>query len=77
MVTLPNAFSSALGKFTRTDLFLHFLYFTTTNTIYHINLTSELTLEKAKVGFIFASIVTRRWIMHAMKVLGVVFFCEV
>jgi hypothetical protein len=33
--------------------------------------------EKAEVQFIFASIVTRGWIMHASKVLSVVYCCEV
>jgi hypothetical protein len=38
---------------------------------------SELPSEKAKVWFIFVSIVTRGRIMHARKVLGVIFFYEV
>jgi len=39
--------------------------------------TSELPSENAKARFIFAGIVTRGWIMHARKVVSIVFCCEV
>ena len=37
----------------------------------------RLPSENAEVRFIFASIVTRGWIMHARKVVSIVFCCEV
>ena len=39
--------------------------------------TSKLSSKKAKARFNFAVIVTRRWIMHARKVVSIVFCCEV
>ena len=39
--------------------------------------TSELPSENAKARFIFAGTVTRGWIMHARKVVSIVFCCEV
>jgi hypothetical protein len=38
---------------------------------------SELAMEKAEFWLIFHDIVTRGVIMHARKVLFIVFFCEV
>ena len=37
----------------------------------------RLPSENAEVRFIFASIVTRGWIMHARKVVNIVFCCKV
>jgi hypothetical protein len=42
-----------------------------------ITCTSELPSEKAEVRFIFGSIVSRGWIMHAGKVVTIVHCCEV
>ena len=42
-----------------------------------ITCTSELSSENVEVRFMFASIVTRGWIIHAMKVVRIVFCCEV
>ena len=39
--------------------------------------TSKLPLENAEARFIIASIVTRGWIMHARKLLTLVFSCKV
>ena len=39
--------------------------------------TSELTSEKTEVRVIFPSIVMRRWVMHARKIVSIVFWCEV
>ena len=41
IVTLPSVISPALGKVTRTDLFIYFSYFLVTNKIYHIYFTSQ------------------------------------
>jgi len=39
--------------------------------------TSKLPLENAEARFIIASIVMRGWIMHARKLLTLVFSCKV
>ena len=39
--------------------------------------TSKLPLENVEARFIIASIVTRGWIMHARKLLTLVFSCKV
>ena len=39
--------------------------------------TSELTSEKTEVRVIFPSVVTRRWVVHAWKIISIVFWCEV
>ena len=39
--------------------------------------TSELPSKNAKARFISVGIVTRWWIMHTRKVVGIVFCCEV
>ena len=42
-----------------------------------ITCTSKLSSEDAETRFIIASIVTRGWIMHAGKIVTIVFGCEV
>ena len=43
----------------------------------HTTCTSKLPSENAKARFISVGIVTRWWIMHTRKVVGIVFCCEV
>jgi len=45
--------------------------------VHRITCTSKLPSENAEARFIIASIVMRGWIMHARKLLTIVFSCEV
>jgi len=42
-----------------------------------ITCTSKLPSENTEAGFIIASIVTRGWIMHAWKIITIVFGSEI
>ena len=45
--------------------------------LYLASLALKLSSEDAETRFIIASIITRGWIMHAGKIVTIVFGCEV